>query len=435
LSDDAGEEMGLIEDARAGRLTEEMKIVAEEERKSPQFILRGIASGRIVIPRSPYRYTRPVGIGKGLRTKVNASIGTSSDIVDVDMEVAKARTAEENGADTLMELSTGGDFLEIRKRVIEATTLSVGSVPLYQAFIEAIRKYGAGVDMPEDDLFRATEAQAKMGTNFMAIHTGINSICIERLRGQGGRFGGVCSRGGAFMIGWMLHNQKENPLYREFDYLLEILKEHEVTLSLGNGLRAGAVHDSTDRGQIQELIINSELADRAHAAGVQTIVEGPGHIPIDEIEANVRVMKRMTSEKPFYMLGPLVTDIAPGYDHIVAAIGASLSSAYGADFICYVTPAEHLALPDVEDVRMGVITARIAAHIGDMIKNDDREKDLEMGRARRDMLWERQFELAIDPETAKLIRADRIPSDAEVCTMCGDFCALKIIKENIDLAR
>lgn len=289
--------------------------------------------------------------------------------------------------------------------------------------------------MPEDDLFRATEEQAKLGTNFMAIHTGINSICIERLRRQGGRFGGVCSRGGAFMIGWMLHNQKENPLYREFDYLLEILKEHEVTLSLGNGLRAGAVHDSTDRGQIQELIINSELADRAHAAGVQTIVEGPGHIPIDEIEANVLVMKRMTDEKPFYMLGPLVTDIAPGYDHIVAAIGASLSSAYGADFICYVTPAEHLALPDVEDVRMGTITARIAAHIGDMIKNNDRQKDLDMGRARRDMLWEKQFQLAIDPETAKLIRADRTPSDAEVCTMCGDFCALKIIKENIDLAR
>jgi phosphomethylpyrimidine synthase len=426
-----------------------MKIVAEAEGKTPEFILRGIDLGgetlayahRFGIPvRAPGDHD-PAGCNaskyelRGLATKVNASIGTSSDIVDVEMEVEKARVAEASGADTLMELSTGGDFREIRRRVVEATTLSVGSVPLYQAFIEAIRKYGAGVDMPEDDLFRVTEEQAHAGTNFMAIHTGINSICVERLQGQGGRFGGVCSRGGAFMIGWMLHNGKENPLYKDFDYLLEILKEHEVTLSLGNGLRAGAVHDATDRAQIQELIINAELADRAQAAGVQTIVEGPGHIPIDEIEANVKIMKRMTNERPFYMLGPLVTDIAPGYDHIVAAVGASLSSAYGADFICYVTPAEHLALPNVEDVRQGAITARIAAHIGDMIKNQDREQDLAMGRARRDMQWEKQFQLAIDPETARQVRASRSPTDSQVCTMCGDYCALKIIKENIDLAR
>jgi phosphomethylpyrimidine synthase len=297
---------------------------------------------------------------------VNASIGTSSDIVDVEMVVEKARTAEMAGADTLMELSTGGDFSEILRRVVEA-----------------IRRYGAGVDMPEDDLFRVTEEQAKLGTNFMAIHTGINSICVERLRRQGGRFCGVCSRGGAFMIGWMIHNGRENPLYSQFDYLLEILKEHEVTLSLGNGLRAGAVHDSTLRAQIQELIINDKLADRAKEAGVQTIVEGPGHIPIDEIEANVKIMKRITDEWPFYMLGPLVTDIAPGYDHMVAAIGASISSACGADFICYVTPAEHLALPNVEDVWQGVITARIAAHIGDMIKNGDRERDMEMGASKK----------------------------------------------------
>jgi len=424
-----------LQEAAAGRLTDEMRYVAKEEGKTPEFIMRGIASGKIVIPVSPYRCTRPVGIGKGLRTKVNASIGTSSDVVDVEMEVEKARVAAAAGADTLMELSTGGDLYDIRRRVISATSLSVGSVPLYQAFIEAIRRHGAGVDMKEDDLFRVTEEQARIGTNFMAIHTGINRICVERLKSQGGRFGGVCSRGGAFMIGWMLHNGRENPLYSEFDYLLEILKEHEVTLSLGNGLRAGAVHDSTDRAQMQELIVNAELADRAQAAGVQTIVEGPGHIPIDEIEANVRVMKRMTGERPFYMLGPLVTDIAPGHDHIVAAVGASLSSAYGADFICYVTPAEHLALPNVEDVGEGVITARIAAHIGDMIKLGAREQDLEMGRARRDMLWDRQFELALDPERARQVRAERSPADSRVCTMCGDYCALKIIKENIDLAR
>ncbi len=427
--------MGIINDAKNGKITEEMKAVAREEGVTPEFVRMGIASGKIVIPISPYRETRPVGIGKGLRTKVNATVGTSSDIVDLDMEIRKTRAAEEAGADTLMELSTGGDFAEIRKMVIENTSLSVGSVPLYQAFIEAIRKYGAGVDMTEDDLFRAHEEQARAGTNFMAIHTGINSICVERLKRQGGRFGGLCSRGGAFMVAWMLHNEKENPLYSEFDYLLEILKEHEVTLSTGNGMRAGAVHDATDRVQIQELIINSELADQAHDFGVQAIVEGPGHIPIDEIETNVKVMKRLSNEKPFYMLGPLVTDIAPGYDHIVAAIGASLSSAYGADFICYVTPAEHLALPNESDVREGVMASRIAAHVGDMIKNGSRERDLAMGRARRDMRWDEQFDLAIDPVVAREIRAERSPTDSRVCTMCGDFCALKIVAENIDLKK
>ncbi len=426
--------MGLIDDAKKCSITEEMKQVAKDEGVEPELIRRGIANGRIVIPLSPYRYTKPLGIGKGLRTKVNASIGTSSDIVDIDMEIQKAKIAETTGADTLMELSTGGDFYEIRKKVIESTSLSVGSVPLYQAFIEAIRKYGSAVDMKEDELFKITSEQAKLGTNFMAIHTGINLFTVERLKKQG-RFGGLCSRGGAFMTAWMLHNEKENPLYSEFDYLLEIMKEHEVTLSMGNGMRAGAIHDSTDRAQIQELIMNSELSDKAHEAGVQTIVEGPGHIPIDEIEANVKLMKRLSGEKPFYMLGPLVTDIAPGYDHIVAAIGASLSSACGADFICYVTPAEHLALPNVEDVRQGVITARIAAHIGDMIKNNDRERDLNMGRARRDLQWERMYELAIDPKYAKSVRESRSPSDEEACTMCGNYCALKIVKQNFNFGR
>ncbi len=426
--------MSLIHDAKKGIITEEMKQVAKDEGVDPEFIRRGIASGRIVIPVSPYRYTKPVGIGKGLRTKVNASIGTSTDIVDIEMEVQKAKAAEAAGADTLMELSTGGDLYEIRKRIIASTNLSVGSVPLYQAFIEAIRKYGAAVHMREDDLFRITEEQAKLGTNFMAIHTGINLMTLERLKKQG-RFGGLCSRGGAFMTAWMLYNEKENPLYSEFDYLLEIMKEHEVTLSMGNGMRAGAIHDSTDRAQIQELIINAELSDKAHEAGVQTIIEGPGHIPIDEIEANVKLMKRLSGEKPFYMLGPLVTDIAPGYDHLVAAIGASLSSAYGADFICYVTPAEHLALPNVEDVRKGVMAARIAAHIGDMIKNNARDKDLEMGRARRDLRWERMYELAIDPEYARAVRESRASHDEQTCSMCGEYCALKIVKQNFNFDR
>jgi phosphomethylpyrimidine synthase len=418
--------MGLIEDAQRGVVTEEMRTVAAAEGVTEDFVRRGVAEGHIVIPVSPYRKVKICGIGEGLRTKVNASIGTSSDIVDVDMEIEKARQAERAGADTLMELSTGGDMTEIRRRVVGTTTLSVGSVPLYQAFIEAARKYGAVVDMKEDDLFRITAEQAKLGTNFMAIHTGINYETMKRLKNQG-RHAGLVSRGGAFMTAWMLHNEKENPLYAEFDYLLEILKEHEVTLSFGNGMRAGAVHDATDRAQIQELLINAELADKAHAEGVQAIIEGPGHIPIDEIETNVVLEKRVTNRKPFYMLGPLVTDIAPGYDDRVAAIGAALSSSYGADFICYVTPAEHLALPTPEEVYEGVISSRIAAHVGDMIKLKKRDADLEMGHARRDLDWERQFSVAINPERARAIRAERMPADTDGCTMCGDYCALKIV--------
>ncbi|MGZ8875539.1 MAG: phosphomethylpyrimidine synthase ThiC [Halobacteriota archaeon] len=424
--------MTLIDRAKQGIITDEMRTVASDEGVTPEFICRGIANGQIVIPISPYRETKPIGIGKGLKTKVNASVGTSSDIADVDLEVEKTKVAEASGADSIMELSTAGDFYEIRRRIIEATSLSVGSVPLYQAFIEAARESGSIVDMREDDLFRVTEEQAKLGTNFMAIHTGINWVTLDRLRAQG-RHAGLCSRGGALMSAWMAHNEKENPLFSEFDYLLEILKRHEVTLSMGNGMRAGAVHDSTDRAQIQELVINAELSDKAHEFGVQTIVEGPGHIPVDEIQANVVLQKRLTRDKPFYMLGPLVTDIAPGYDNIVAAVGAALSSSYGADFICYVTPAEHLALPYPDDVRVGVISARIAAHIGDMVKLGDRDDDLKMGRARNEIDWAKQFEVAIDPQAAMNIRKERMPSDSNTCTMCGEFCAYKIVKEYFEL--
>ncbi len=422
--------MSIVEDARKGIITEEMKVVAAQEGVTEDFIRRGIASGQIVIPVSPYRKVKLCGIGGGLRTKVNCSVGTSTDIVDVDMEVEKVKAGERAGADTIMELSTGGDFVEIRRRCIEATTLSVGSVPLYQAFIEAARKDGAVIHMREDDLFRITEEQAKLGTNFMAIHTGINRITLERLQRQG-RHGGLCSRGGAFLTAWMLHNDKENPLYAEFDYLCEILKEHEVTLSTGNGMRAGAVHDATDRAQIQELIINAELGDRAHEMGIQVIVEGPGHVPLDQIETNVRLMKRMSGNKPFYMLGPIVTDIAPGYDDRVSAIGAAMSSMHGADFICYVTPAEHLALPNPEEVYEGVISSRIAAHVGDMIKLNKRDQDLAMGHARRDLDWEAQFNLAINPARARQIRNERASADADACTMCGDYCALKIANKVI----
>jgi len=421
--------MSLVLDAKKGIITEEMKEVARQEGLDPEVIRRGVAGGHIVIPVSPYRKVRHCGIGEGLRTKVNASIGTSSDLVEIDVEVEKARQAELAGADTLMELSTGGDLVEIRRRVVEATSLSVGSVPLYQAFIEAAVRDGAVIHMKEDDLFRITAEQAKAGTNFMAIHTGINYETMKRLQNQG-RHAGLVSRGGAFMTAWMLHNGKENPLYAEFDYLCEIMLEHEVTLSMGNGMRAGAVHDSTDRAAIQELLINAELADKAHEQGIQVIVEGPGHVPIDEIQANVILQKRVTNRKPFYMLGPLVTDIAPGYDDRVAMIGASLSASYGADFICYVTPAEHLALPTPEEVYEGVISSRIAAHVGDMVKLGKRDDDLEMGHARRDLDWERQYALALNPDRARYIRTSRSPADTDACTMCGDYCAIKIVSKH-----
>lgn len=426
--------MTILEDAVNGKITDEMKIVAQKEGLDPEYIRRGIANGRIVIPTSPYRDVKLCGIGEGLTTKVNASIGSSSDISNIDLEIEKAKAAEEAGADTLMELGTGGDFLEVRKKVVDNTSLSVGSVPLYQAFIESAQKSGSITDMTEDDLFRATEEQAKLGTNFMAIHTGINNITLDRLK-KHGRYGGLCSRGGAFMSTWMLYNEKENPLYSEFDYLLEILKEHEVVLSMGNGMRAGAVHDATDRAQIQELIINTELAEQAQNEGVQVIVEGPGHVPMDEIEMNVKIMKSMSGNRPFYMLGPLVTDIAPGQDHIVTSIGASASSAAGCDFLCYVTPAEHLALPNVDDVREGVKASKIAAHVGDMVKLGKRDKDLDMARARCNLDWEKMYSLAIDPENARAIRTDRAPEDEDACTMCGDFCALKIVNQHYDLAK
>jgi phosphomethylpyrimidine synthase len=421
--------MSLVLDAKKGIITEEIREVARQEGLDPEVVRRGVAGGHIVMPVSPYRNVRLCGIGEGLRTKVNASIGTSSDLVDIDVEIEKAKQAELAGADTLMELSTGGDLVEIRRRVVEATSLSVGSVPLYQAFIEAAVRDGAVVHMREDDLFRVTAEQAKAGTNFMAIHTGINYETMKRLKNQG-RHGGLVSRGGAFMTAWMLHNEKENPLYAEFDYLCEIMLEHEVTLSMGNGMRAGATHDATDRAAVQELLINAELADKAHDMGIQVIVEGPGHIPIDEIQANVILMKRVTNRKPFYMLGPLVTDIAPGYDDRVAMIGASLSSSYGADFICYVTPAEHLALPTPEEVYEGVISSRIAAHVGDMVKLGKRDDDLEMGHARRDLDWERQYAVALNPERARSIRDSRRPEDTDACTMCGDYCAIKIVQKN-----
>jgi len=417
-----------LERALKGETTDEIRRVAEEEGLDAGIIRDRVASGKIVVPANRNRTKKVVGIGKGLRTKVNASIGTSTDIADIEMEVLKAKTAERYGADTLMDLSVGGNIAGTRKAVMDAISLPVGTVPLYEAFALAIEKYGAAVNMPAELLFEITEKQCAEGVAFMAIHCGINRRTVEMLRKQHYRYGGLVSKGGSYMVAWMEHNNKENPLYEHFDRVVEIMKKYDTCLSLGNGFRAGAIHDATDRVQIQELLINCELAEAGREMGCQTMVEGPGHIPINEIEANIIMEKKMSGEAPFYMLGPITTDIAPGYDHITAAVGAALSSSYGADFICYVTPSEHLGLPFPEDVREGVIASRIAAHIGDMIKHKNMDADKVMAKARRDMQWQTQFSLAIDAERAKEIKAKRGNGDEHSCTMCGKFCANDILK-------
>jgi phosphomethylpyrimidine synthase len=416
-----------IERARSGEITPEMAQVARDEGLAPELIRERVAQGTIVIPNNANRKHNVVGIGEGLRTKVNASIGTSSDIVDVAAEIAKARAAEEEGADTLMELSVGGNLDEIRREVLAATALPVGNVPLYQAFCEANRRYGSPDKLDEELLFDLIEQQCADGMSFMAIHCGINLYTIERLKKQGYRYGGLVSKGGTFMISWMLANDKDNPLYARFDRVAEILKRYDVVLSLGNGIRAGAIHDSSDRAQVAELVINCELAALGREMGCQMMVEGPGHVPLDEIEGNIQLEKRMSGNAPYYVLGPLPCDVGAGYDHVTAAVGAASSSRFGADLICYITPAEHLALPNVDDVREGVRVARLAVHMGDIVKLGPRARaqDLAMSKARRDMQWDRQFDLGLFSPQAKSIRDSRSPEDQATCTMCGDFCAAK----------
>jgi len=415
----------IIEEALRGSITPEMEEVAQKEKLEVKYVREMIAQGKIIIPLNVNRKGAIVGIGKGLSTKINASIGTSSDIVDIDTEVKKAKAAEECGSDTLMELSVGGDLDLIRREVLAAVKLPVGNVPLYQAFCEAARKYHNPNKLSEEMLFEIIEKQCSDGISFMAVHCGINLYTIERLKKQGYRYGGLVSKGGTSMAAWMLANNKENPLYEKFDRVASILKKYDVVLSLGNGLRAGAIHDSFDRAQVQELIINCELAEIGRKMGCQMMVEGPGHVPLDEIEANIILQKRMSNDAPYYMLGPLATDVTPGYDHISAAIGAASSARYGADLICYITPAEHLALPTEEDVRIGVKAARIAAYIGDMNKYKDSRRimDREISKARRDSDWEKQFEYALFEEDAREIRKSREPKNKRTCTMCGEFCA------------
>jgi phosphomethylpyrimidine synthase len=325
-----------------------------------------------------------------------------------------------------MELSTGGDLDNIRKEVLAATNLPVGNVPLYQAFSEATRKYKNPNKLDPEYLFELIERQLEDGISFMAIHCGINRFSIERLRKQGYRYGGLVSKGGTFMVSWMEYNNRENPLYEQFDRVCALMKKYDAVLSLGNGIRAGAIHDSHDRAQMAEMIINCELAELGREMGCQMMVEGPGHVPLDEIEGNIMLEKRMSGNAPYYVLGPLPMDSGAGYDHITAAIGAANSARYGADLVCYITPAEHLALPNADDVREGVRATRLATRIGDIARDPSmREREKQVAIARRDTNWDRQMELLMFPEQAKKIRQDRMPENNKTCTMCGDFCAME----------
>jgi phosphomethylpyrimidine synthase len=423
--------MTQLEYARLGKITYEMEAVADQEGLSPEYIRSGVADGTIVIPHNINRKgIKPCGIGAGLTTKINANLGTSSDQPSLSNEMEKLEIAVKYGADAVMDLSTGGDLDEIRRRFLDESPITIGSVPIYSAAVEAVRNEKAIVEMTDDDIFRAIERHVSDGIDFITVHCGTTLEVLKRLKSQG-RVADVVSRGGAFLIEWMIYNEQENPLYEQFDRLLEIAKEYDATLSLGDGLRPGCLADATDRPQIQELIILGELASRSRKVGVQVMIEGPGHVPLNEIEANVMLEKKLCNGAPFYVLGPLTTDIAPGYDHITSAIGGALAGKAGADFLCYVTPAEHLCLPTLEDVKQGVIASKIAAHVADLAKGikSAHQWDAKMGKARKNLDWNAQAELAIDPELVIETRAKNPSSEKEACTMCGKFCAMKGVRE------
>jgi phosphomethylpyrimidine synthase len=420
--------MTQFEYARQGMITEAMKECAASEGVPEERIRQGLAEGTLVITQNAkHRNIAPLAIGKGLRAKVNANVGTSVDHNNIEEELEKVRAAVEAGADTIMDLSTGPGIDETRKTVLKASTVPVGTVPIYQAAIEMPRKKNRPmVEMTADDLFEVIERHGEDGVDFITVHCGVTRNSVEKIKKEG-RLLGVVSRGGAILVEWMDYNKKENPLFQDYPRLLEIAKAYDMTLSLGDGLRPGCLADATDRGQVQELILLGELTERAWAEGVQVMIEGPGHVPLDQIEANVLLQKRICHGAPFYVLGPLVTDIAPGYDHITGAIGGAIAARAGADFLCYVTPSEHLRLPTVEDVREGVIASRIAGHAADIARGlkGAMEMDCRMARARKALDWKEQIRLSIDPRRAKKLRESSMPQDSDVCTMCGELCAVK----------
>ena len=422
-------------------ITERMKSpemiapVLERETITEEELLEGLEKGSIVIPANPrHKNLKPVAIGKGLSTKVSASIGMYCQNDTPEGEMEKLNAAVNAGTDALMDLSVRGDIKGFRKQVIEAATVPVGTLPLYEALSYAEAKRGSALKMEADDLFEVIEEQAKDGVDFMAFHPAITLKMIEHIK-ESGRIDPMVSFGGSHLMGWMIHNQKGNPLLEQYDRLLEICKKYDVTLALADANRPGCITDSLDGPMVEELVLLGDLVQRAQKAGVQIMVKGPGHMPINHVEATMTLEKSLCKGAPYFVFGPLLTDIAVGYDHINAAIGGALSSYYGADFLCYVTAAEHLGLPDKEQVHEGVIAARIGAHSGDIAKGipGAARWDLEMSLARKDLDWDKQMELAIDPPRAKEIRETRNPSGSKGCAMCGKYCAMKILSKFLSL--
>ena len=423
--------MTQLEKARQGVITGEMTLSAVQEGVSPEYIRQGIADGTIVICRNVnHTSIKPLAIGLGLRTKVNANIGTSRDNQDLKLELEKLSVAIAAGADAVMDLSTGGNLADIRKAVMAKSSVAIGTVPIYQAAVKTLEEKKAISEMTPDDLFGVIEENGRDGVDFITVHCGVNRESVAAVEAQG-RVLGIVSRGGSMTANWMRCNDRENPLYEEYDRLLDIARRYDMVLSLGDGLRPGAIHDATDQGQLMELIILGQLAARARAAGVQVMIEGPGHVPITEVEANIKLQKKLCQGAPFYVLGPLPTDIAPGYDHITSAIGGAIAGAAGADFLCYVTPAEHLRLPTLADVRDGVMAARIAAHIADIAKGIPGafERDRKMSECRRKFDWQGQVEASLDPDKTSALLEKSKSANEEGCTMCGEFCAIRLGKK------
>jgi phosphomethylpyrimidine synthase len=419
--------MTQLEAAKQGTLTPELLRVAAAEGVDPEELRRRVAAGTVVIPKNVARPTEvALGIGAGLRVKVNANLGTSRDLPDPEPELEKVRAALKYGADTLMDLSTGGDLRATRRRIIDTSPVPVGTVPIYDAAVQAAEERRKLINLTPEEMFAAVERHGEDGVDFITVHCGVSRRAVELLQ-RSPRTAGVVSRGGAILTEWIVRNEAENPLLEQYDRLLEIARRHDMTLSLGDGLRPGCLADATDRPQIEELVTLGELARRAREAGVQVMIEGPGHVPLDQVTENVRIQKSLCDGAPFYVLGPLVTDIAPGYDHIVGAIGGAVAALAGADFLCYVTPAEHICLPNVDHVKRGVIASRIAAHAADVARGlpAARERDDAMGLARRELDWRTQYELALDPEMLEEWRDRRKPADDRVCTMCSELCAIK----------
>ena len=413
--------------ARRGIPTEEMVQVAKDEDMDINLLIQKVANGSVIIPKNNIRKQniKVVGIGKGLKTKVNVNIGTSTLYQNLDEEISKAKVAVKYGGDTIMDLSDGGNLDLIREKLLEAAPITFGTVPIYQAYAYGVEKYKNPLNITEDDFLNAFEKHVKDGVDYTTIHSGITKEIAKRVL-EVKRHAGIVSKGGTITAAWMLKYDKENPYFQHFDYMCEIAKKYDVTFRLGDALRPGSILDSHDELQIQEMVNVARLSKRAHEKDIQVMIEGPGHVPLNEIAANVRLAKSLIGDVPYYVLGPLVTDIAAGYDHIASAIGAAISASEGVDLLCYLTPAEHLSLPNVEDVKDGLIAYRIAAHAGDLVKMRDKaiKWDREITKARRTLNWQKQIELSINPEEAERIhnRQGQHEGNNVPCTMCGGAC-------------